>query len=112
MQQGIDFFQQAINADPNYAAAYAGLADCYNMQVIYGVYSPGEGFPKAKAAAGKALEVDETLAGAHTSLPFIKFRLDRDRVEAEREVLLAIKHKATYAPAPQWDNSYRVPLDP
>ncbi|HKB66432.1 MAG TPA: winged helix-turn-helix domain-containing protein [Pyrinomonadaceae bacterium] len=111
MQQGIDFFQQAINADPNYAAAYAGLADCYNMQVIYGVYSPGEGFPKAKAAAVKALEMDETLAEAHTSLAFIKFRWDRDRVEAEREFLLAIKHKATYAPAHQWYSSYLVALE-
>jgi DNA-binding winged helix-turn-helix (wHTH) protein/TolB-like protein len=111
MQQGIEFFQQAINADPNYAAAYAGLADCYNMQVIYGVYSPGEGFPKAKAAAVKALEMDETLAEAHTSLAFIKFRWDRDRVEAEREFLLAIKHKATYAPAHQWYSSYLVALE-
>jgi len=111
MQQGIDFFQQAINADPNYAAAYAGLADCYNMQVIYGVDSPRDGFPKAKAAAVKALEMDETLAEAHTSLAFIKFRWDRDRVEAEREFLLAIKHKPTYAPAHQWYSSYLVALE-
>jgi len=111
MQQGIDFFQQAINADPNYAAAYAGLADCYNMQVIYGVDSPRDGFPKAKAAAVRALEIDETLAEAHTSLAFIKFRWDRDRVEAEREFLLAIKHKATYAPAHQWYSSYLVALE-
>ena len=111
MQQGIDFFQQAINADPNYAEAYAGLADCYNMQVIYGVDSPRDGFPKAKAAAVKALEMDETLAEAHTSLAFIKFRWDRDRVEAEREFLLAIKHKSTYAPAHQWYSSYLVALE-
>jgi DNA-binding winged helix-turn-helix (wHTH) protein/TolB-like protein/Flp pilus assembly protein TadD len=111
MQQGIDFFQQAINADPNYAAAYAGLADCYNMQVIYGVNSPLEGFPKAKAAAVKALEMDETLAEAHTSLAFINFRWDRDRVEAEREFLLAIKQKANYAPAHQWYSSYLVALE-
>ncbi|HYV00547.1 MAG TPA: winged helix-turn-helix domain-containing protein [Pyrinomonadaceae bacterium] len=111
MEQGIDFFQQAINADPNYAAAYAGLADCYNMQVIYGVDSPKEGFPKAKAAAVKALEMDDTLAEAHTSLAFIKFRWDRDRVEAEREFLLAFKQKATYAPAHQWYSSYLVALE-
>jgi len=111
MQQGIDFFQQAINADPNYAAAYAGLADCYNMQVIYGVNSPKEGFPKAKEAAVKALEMDDTLAEAHTSLAFIKFRWDRDRDEAEREFLLAIKNKPTYAPAHQWYSSYLVALE-
>ena len=111
MDQGIEFFQQAINADPNYAAAYAGLADCYNMQVIYGVHAPKDGFPKAKEAAIKALEMDETLAEAHTSLAFIKFRWDRDRVEAEREFLLAIKHKPTYAPAHQWYSSYLVALE-
>ena len=111
MEQGIDYFQQAITADPNYAAAYAGLADCYNMQVIYGVHEPKEGFPKAKAAAVKALEMDETLAEAHTSLAFIKFRWDRDRVEAEREFQLAIKHKPTYAPAHQWYSSYLVALE-
>lgn len=111
MEQGIDYFQQAIAADPNYAAAYAGLADCYNMQVIYGVHEPKEGFPKAKAAAVKALEMDETLAEAHTSLAFIQFRWDRDRVEAEREFRLAIKHKPTYAPAHQWYSSYLVALE-
>ncbi|HEY8187968.1 MAG TPA: winged helix-turn-helix domain-containing protein [Pyrinomonadaceae bacterium] len=111
LSQGIDYFQQAINTDPNYAAAYAGLADCYNMQVIYGVHQPSEGFPKAKEAAVKALEMDETLAEAHTSLAFIKFRWDRDRVEAEREFQLAIKHKPTYAPAHQWYSSYLVALE-
>jgi DNA-binding winged helix-turn-helix (wHTH) protein/TolB-like protein/Tfp pilus assembly protein PilF len=111
MDQGINYFQQAINADPNYAAAYAGLADCYNMQVIYGVHEPKDGFPKAKEAAVKALEMDETLAEAHTSLAFIKFRWDRDRVEAEREFQLAIKHKPTYAPAHQWYSSYLVALE-
>ena len=111
MQQGIEFFQQAINADPNYAAAYAGLADCYNMQVIYGVSEPKDGFPKAKEAAVKALEMDETLAEAHSSLAFIKFRWDRERVEAEREFQLAIKYKPSYAPAHQWYSSYLVALE-
>ncbi|MEP6913134.1 MAG: winged helix-turn-helix domain-containing protein [bacterium] len=111
LQQGIDYFQQAINTDPNYAAAYAGLADCYNMQVIYGVNQPKDGFPKAKEAAVKALDMDETLAEAHTSLAFIKFRWDRDRVEAEREFQLAIKHKPNYAPAHQWYSSYLVAVE-
>jgi DNA-binding winged helix-turn-helix (wHTH) protein/TolB-like protein/Tfp pilus assembly protein PilF len=111
LEQGIDYFQQAINTDPNYAPAYAGLADCYNMQVIYGVHPPKDGFPKAKDAAVKALDIDETLAEAHTSLAFIKFRWDRDRVEAEREFQLAIKYKPTYAPAHQWYSSYLVALE-
>ncbi|HEY0432059.1 MAG TPA: winged helix-turn-helix domain-containing protein, partial [Pyrinomonadaceae bacterium] len=109
--QGIDFFQQAIKTDPNYAAAYAGLADCYNMQVIYGVHEPKDAFPKAKEAAIKALEMDDTLAEAHSSLAFIKFRWDRDRVEAEREFQLAIKYKPTYAQAHQWYSSYLASLE-
>jgi len=111
LQQGIDYFQKAIDTDPNYAPAYAGLADCYNMLVVYGVRQPKDGFPKAKEAAVKALEMDETLAEAHTSLAFTKFRWDRDRVEAEREFQLAIRYKPTYAPAHQWYSSYLVALE-
>ncbi len=81
------------------------------MQVIYGVNQPKDGFPKAKEAAIKALEIDDTLAEAHSSLAFIKFRWDRDRVEAEREFRLAIKHKPTYAPAHQWYSSYLAALE-
>jgi len=111
LQQGIDYFQQAIDTDPNYAPAYAGLADCYNMLVVYGVSQPKDGFPKAKDAAVKALEIDETLAEAHTSLAFIKFRWDRDRVETETEFQQAIKLKPSYAPAHQWYSSYLVALE-
>lgn len=111
LQQGIDFFRQAITTDPTYAAAYAGLADCYNMQVIYGVHQPKDGFPQAKEAAVKALEIDDSLAEAHSSLAFIKFRWEGDRVEAEREFRLAIQYKPTYAPAHQWYSSYLVALE-
>lgn len=111
LQQGIEYFQQAINGDPNYALAYAGLADCYNMLVVYGALQPKDGFPKAKDAALKALEIDETLAEAHSSLALIRFRWDRDRVEAEREFQLAIKHKPSYAPAHQWYSSYLASLE-
>src|SRR4051812_43261365 len=111
LQQGIEFFQQAINTDANYAPAYAGLADCYNMLVVYGASQPKDGFPKAKEAAIKALEIDESLAEAHTSLAFIKFRWDRDRVEAEREFTQAIKLKPNYAPAHQWYSSLLVALE-
>ena len=111
LQQGIEFFQRAIETDSNYAPAYAGLADCYNMLVVYGVRQPKDGFPKAKDAAIKALEIDETLAEAHTSLAFIKFRWDRDRVETEQEFQQAIKLKPSYAPAHQWYSSYLVALE-
>ncbi|HET6893607.1 MAG TPA: tetratricopeptide repeat protein [Pyrinomonadaceae bacterium] len=111
LRQGIDYFQQAIHIDPNYAPAYAGLADCHNMLVVYGVQQPKDGFPKAKEAAIKALEIDESLAEAHTSLAFIEFRWDWDRVEAEREFQQAIKHQPSYPPAHQWYSSYLVALE-
>ncbi|MCM3874021.1 MAG: winged helix-turn-helix domain-containing protein [Pyrinomonadaceae bacterium] len=111
LEQGIQYFQQAIDTDPNYAPAYAGLADCYNMLVVYGASQPKEGFPKAKEAAIKALEIDESLAEAHSSLAFIKFRWDRDRVEAERGFRQAIELQPSYAPAHQWYSSYLVALE-
>jgi DNA-binding winged helix-turn-helix (wHTH) protein/TolB-like protein/Tfp pilus assembly protein PilF len=111
LQQAIDYFNQAIAIDPNYGAAYAGLADCYNMLVVYGRLEPKEGFPKAKEAAERALDIDESSAEAHTSLAFIKFRWDWDRAATEREFLSAIKLKPAYAPAHQWYSSYLVAVE-
>jgi tetratricopeptide (TPR) repeat protein len=111
LQQAIEFFNQAIAIDPNYGAAYAGLADCYNMLVVYGRLQPKEGFPKAKDAATKALEIDEGSAEAHTSMAFIKFRWDWDRTATEREFQEAIKLKPAYAPAHQWYSSYLVAVE-
>jgi DNA-binding winged helix-turn-helix (wHTH) protein/TolB-like protein/Flp pilus assembly protein TadD len=111
LQQAIDYFNQAIAIDSNYGAAYAGLADCYNMLVVYGRFEPKEGFPKAKEAATKALEIDENSAEAHTSMAFIKFRWDWDRTATEREFLEAIRLKPAYAPAHQWYSSYLVAVE-
>jgi TolB-like protein/DNA-binding winged helix-turn-helix (wHTH) protein/Flp pilus assembly protein TadD len=111
LQQAIEFFNQAIAIDPNYGAAYAGLADCYNMLVVYGRLQPKEGFPKAKEAATKALEIDESSAEAHTSMAFIKFRWDWDRVATESEFQEAIKLKPAYAPAHQWYSSYLIAVE-
>jgi DNA-binding winged helix-turn-helix (wHTH) protein/TolB-like protein/Tfp pilus assembly protein PilF len=109
--QAIDFFNQAIKIDPNNSASYAGLADCYNMLVVYGRFEPKDGFPKAKEAALKALEIDESSAEAHTSLAFINFRWDWDRAATEREFQAAIKLKPAYAPAHQWYSSYLVAVE-
>ena len=109
--QAIDYFNKAIALDPNYGAAYAGLADCYNMLVVYGRLQPKEGFPKAKEAATKALEIDEGSAEAHTSMAFITFRWDWDRVATEREFQEAIRLKPGYAPAHQWYSSYLVAVE-
>lgn len=111
VSQAIDFFNQAIAIDPNYGAAYAGLADCYNMLVVYGRLKPNEGFPKAKEAAAKALEIDENSAEAHSSMGFINFRWDWARTQTEREFQVAIKLKPNYAPAHQWYSSYLVAVE-
>jgi DNA-binding winged helix-turn-helix (wHTH) protein/TolB-like protein/Tfp pilus assembly protein PilF len=108
--QGIEYFQKAIEVDQGYAPAYAGLADCYNMLVVYGISQPKDAFPKAKEAATKALSIDGTLAEARTSLAFIKHRWDWGREDAEREFQLAIKSKPSYAPAHQWYSSYLVAM--
>lgn len=108
--QGIEYFRKAIEVDQNYALAYAGLADCYNMLVVYGISQPKEAFPKAKEAATKALDIDGTLAEARTSLAFIKHRWDWARADAETDFQLAIKSKPTYAPAHQWYSSYLVAM--
>jgi DNA-binding winged helix-turn-helix (wHTH) protein/TolB-like protein/Tfp pilus assembly protein PilF len=111
LQQAIDYFNKAIAIDPNYGEAYAGLADCYNMLVVYGRLEPKEGFPKAKEAATKALEIDENSAEAHSSMAFIKFRWDWDRTATEREFQEAIKLKPAYAPAHQWYSSFLVAVE-
>ena len=91
LKKGIEYFQQAIDSDPGYALAYSGLADSYNILVSYSALAPHEAFPKAKAAAARALEIDGTLAEAHTSLAFVTFGYDWDWAEAERAFKQAIQ---------------------
>jgi len=97
LKKGIEYFQQAIESDPGYALAYAGLADSYNILVSYSALAPHYAFPKAKAAATRALEIDGKLAEAHTSLAFVKFGYDWDWTEAERGFKQAIKLNPGYA---------------
>jgi len=82
-QRAVSYFQQAIDADPSYALAYAGLADAYRALAIAGEMPPTEFLPKAKAAAQKAVEIDDTLAQAHAVLGFITFWYDWNWGEAE-----------------------------
>ncbi len=103
VKKGIEYFQQAIELDPLYALAYVGLADCY---IVLGAplnaLPPTEAFSKAKAAAVKALEIDETLAEAHASLGVVKQRFDWDPLGAAREFQRAIELNPGYATAHQW----------
>jgi TolB-like protein/DNA-binding winged helix-turn-helix (wHTH) protein/Tfp pilus assembly protein PilF len=101
-QQAADFFQQAIDKDPNYARAYAGLADTYALMASYGMSSQNELLSKARFSALKALQLDDTLAEAHASLALIAENKDRDWPTAEREYRRAIELQPDYATAHHW----------
>jgi serine/threonine-protein kinase len=103
--EGVELFKQAIQIDPTYAAAYAGLADCYNILVNYSVMPPNEAFPKSKEAAEKALELDPDMAEAHTARAFIYFMWEWDWARAGSEYRQAIDLKPNYSPARQWYSS-------
>jgi serine/threonine protein kinase/Tfp pilus assembly protein PilF len=101
LRKGIDYFNQAINVDPNYALAYAGLARAYyGLSYLY--LPPKEAMPKAKAAATRALEIDNTLAEAHTSLALVRTFYEWDWSGAETEYQRAIELSQNYARAHQW----------
>jgi TolB-like protein/DNA-binding winged helix-turn-helix (wHTH) protein/Flp pilus assembly protein TadD len=89
--KGREYFQRAIDKDPNYALAYAGLADSYNRLSGWNALSPKDGFPKARVAATKALELDDELAEAHTAMGTVKHFYDWDWQGAERDFRRAIE---------------------
>jgi TolB-like protein/Tfp pilus assembly protein PilF len=105
-QQAAEYFQQAIAKDPNYARAYAGLADTFGLMSTWQLVPQSEFMPKARAAALKALELDETLAEAHTSLALIAESYDYDWQTAEKEFRRAIQLYPEYATAHQWYAEY------
>ena len=101
LKKSIDYFEQAIAADPNYALAYAGVADAYALLPGYSGGNPGDCYPKAIAAAKKALELDDTLAEARTSLALAIWYYDFDFSQANREFQRAIELNPNYASAHQ-----------
>ena len=102
LTKGIEYFKQAIDKDPGYPLAYAGLADSYYILGYYNWLPPKEAYPKAKAAAVKALELDDSLAEAHAALAAVRRDFDWDWVEAEKEFRRAFELNASYASAHQW----------
>jgi serine/threonine protein kinase/Tfp pilus assembly protein PilF len=104
--RAIVYFQQAIDRDPSYALAYAGLADCYAVLGTFTFGPPGETFPRAKAAAQRAIEIDENLAEAHVILALVGTFFEADRETAEREFRRALALKSNYAVAHQWYGAY------
>jgi TolB-like protein/DNA-binding winged helix-turn-helix (wHTH) protein/Tfp pilus assembly protein PilF len=104
LKGALAYFQQAIEEDPKYAQAYSGLADTYALlgDWQYAVMTPKEAFPKAKAAALKALELDSTLGEAHNSLAFVLDAFDWDLDAAGKEFRRAIELNPGYATAHHW----------
>ncbi len=102
IKKGVECFSQAIDLDPNYALAYAGLAEAYGfLASSTGGQRPREAYPRAKAAAMKALELDETLGEAHCTLGFFRLLYDWDFAAAEEEFKRAIELSPNFANA--WD---------
>jgi TolB-like protein len=101
LKKALSYFQQAVEKDPNFALAYTGIADSCALIPVYGAGTPKDYYPRAKAAAEKALQLDDTLAEAHTSLANVFFRyleLDKSAREFERSIQL----NPNYPTSRQW----------
>jgi TolB-like protein/Flp pilus assembly protein TadD len=102
LKTACDYFQQAIAVDPQYATAYAGLAESYLLIPLFGAGFPQEYFPKAKAAAQRAIELEEASAEAHTALGLLFCFSDANFAESEKEFKRAIALNPNYATAHHW----------
>jgi tetratricopeptide (TPR) repeat protein len=102
LTQAVDYFTQSIVRDPNYAPAYVGLADCYNLLREYTKMPPEEAYPRAKAAAERAIALDDSLSGAHSSLAFVDFYWSWDPVNAEKEFKRALELDSNSVVAHHW----------
>src|SRR6266404_3272060 len=103
--KGVEYFKQAIDLDPSYGSAYAGLSDSYTLLVARDAIQPEEGFAKARAAAARALEIDETLGEAHASLGHAMLH-DWVWEDAEKELKRAIELNPGYPSAHHWYSEY------
>jgi serine/threonine protein kinase len=108
LNKSLQYFQEAIERDPNYASAYSGMADSYNLLgwALIGVQAPREAFPRAKSAARRALEIDDRQAEAHAALAWTSYVYDWDWQTAEREFKRALELNPRYAPAHIWYSHY------
>ena len=102
LKQAVEFYDQSIEKDPTYALAYSGLAETYVLFSSYDVAPAADSMPAAKAAALRALEIDEQLAEAHTALGFYLSNYEWDRAGSEKEYRRAIELKPNYATAHHW----------
>ncbi len=106
LNKAVDSFTQAIVHDPNYAPAYVGLADCYNLLREYTLMPASEAYPRALAAAQRAVELDDRSSDAHASLAFALFYGNWDATRAEREFRRAIELSPNNAVAHHWYATY------
>jgi serine/threonine protein kinase/Tfp pilus assembly protein PilF len=111
-RKGIDFFQEAIEADPNYAPAYAGLADSYSIMANYGhgLTPPKEAWAKAKRAAEKARQIDDTFAAAHGALATGAYLYDWDWATADKEFKRALELDPNSSLAYHWYAHYLMTM--
>ena len=106
LRRSIRYFQESIEKDPSYAQAHEGLAEAYSVLPDYDVMTPGESYPKAKAEALKALQLDPTLGEAHATLATVKQEWEWDWVGADRELGLALELGPASATVHQWYGEY------
>ena len=102
LKQSVDYFNQAIEKDPNYALAYVGLADANIVIPFFSVGSAQDCYPRAKAAAKRALEIDDQLAEAHTAMAAVLMDYDWNLPESNKEFERAIELNPNYANAHHW----------
>jgi serine/threonine-protein kinase len=107
IKKSIELFHQAIDLDPIYASAYAGIADCYVLLGLYGTSDAHEAFAKAEAAATKALQMED-LAEAHTALGSVRIYYYWDWVGAEREFKRALELNPDYPTAHHWYGTHLI----
>jgi len=102
MQHGLDYLGRAIAADPNFALAYVGIADTYDLLGFYSALPPTHAYPEAKKAAQKALSLDDSLAEAYTTLADVQLHYDYDWKAAEQGFRSALQRNPNYAVAHHW----------
>jgi tetratricopeptide (TPR) repeat protein len=110
LNKAVDSFTQAIVKDPGYAPAFVGLADCYNLLREFSALPPEEAYPRALAAAQKAVELDPSSAEAHNSLAFATFYWNWDAVTAEREFKRALQLNSSFVQAHHWYATFLLAL--
>jgi TolB-like protein len=110
LREAIGYFTRAIEIEPRLAVAYAGLADCYSVLVQAWQIEPAEGFPKARSLAQKALEIDNSIAEAHTSLALVRFQFDWDWFAAAQAFETALQLNPGYVTAIHWHALFKASM--